>query len=147
MNNAVSETYYVSTDKSKLDINVIHKFLSEEADWSENIPLKLLKKGIKNSFCFGVYNNDKQVGFARLITDYATFAYLADVFILPAHRGKNLGKMLMNKIMEHPELQSLRRISLVTTDAHGLYEKFGFTSPSKPETLMEIFKPDIYKSE
>lgn len=144
-NDFVSETYQISTDKSKLNLEVIHKFLSEEAYWSKNIPFEIVKKSIENSFCFGVYYNNEQIGFARLITDYATYAYLADVFILHKHRGKGLSKMLMSEIINHPELQYLRRISLATSDAHGLYEQFGFKPPSKPGTLMEIYRPDIYQ--
>ena len=146
-NNFVSKNYHISTDRSKLNINVIHKFLSEEAYWSKNIPMDVVKKSIENSFCFGLYYNEEQIGFARLITDYATYAYLADVFILSSHRGKGLGAMLMDEIMNHPELKNLRRISLATSDAHGLYEKFGFGPPERPETLMEIYKPGIYKTE
>ena len=131
-NDQASKDYSVSTDKSKLDIKLIHKFLSEEAYWSKKIPFEIVKKSIENSFCFGVYHGEEQVGFAKLITDYATYAYLADVFITPSHRGKGLSKMLMSEIINHPELQGLRRISLATTDAHGLYEQFGFKSPAKP---------------
>lgn len=146
-NDFVSKAYHISTNKSKLNINTIHKFLSEEAYWCENIPFEVVKKSIENSFCFGVYHDEEQIGFARLVTDYSTYAYLADVFILPSHRGKGLGTMLMEEIINHPELQGLRKISLATSDAHRLYEKFGFGPPEKPETLMEIFNPDIYKTE
>ncbi|OGU35441.1 MAG: GNAT family N-acetyltransferase [Ignavibacteria bacterium GWB2_35_6b] len=135
----------MSTDKSKLNIEVIHKFLSEDSYWSKNIPFEIVKKGIENSLCFGVYFNEEQIGFARMITDYASFAYLADVFILPDHRGKGLSKWLMEEIMNYPDMQGLRRIMLATADAHELYKKFGFVPPSKPERLMEIHKPNVYQ--
>lgn len=140
----VSKAYHISTDKSKLNLHVIHKFLSEDSYWSKNIPIEIVKKGIENSLCFGVYYNDVQIGFARMITDYASFAYLADVFILHDHRGKGLSKWLMKEILDHPDLKDLRRIMLATADAHELYKKFGFTSPAKPERIMEIHKPNVY---
>ncbi|MEQ1677936.1 MAG: GNAT family N-acetyltransferase [Chitinophagaceae bacterium] len=119
--------YIISTDTALLSIEVIHNYLSKESYWAANIPLEVVKKSISNSLCFGVYDNDIQIGFARLVTDKATFAYLADVFIIEEHRKKGLSKWLMEVIQYHPELQGLRRWMLGTRDAHGLYEQFGWT--------------------
>lgn len=135
--------YFVSTDKSKLNINVIHSFLTTSY-WAKGIPRSVVEKSIEHSLCFGVYHGDEQVGFARVISDYTTYAYLADVFILEEHRGNGLSKMLMKEIMAHLQLQSLRRFQLVTKDAHGLYRQFGFTESKFPDRLMEISRPDIY---
>lgn len=134
--------YAISTDKSRLDINVIHGYLSNSY-WAKNRPLKITKLSIKNSLCFGLYFKKKQIGFARVITDYSTFAYLADVFILEEHRGKGLSKWMMNVILEYGEVQNLRRWFLATKDAHGLYEKFGFHSLREPEKIMEMFRKDL----
>ncbi|MBK8549874.1 MAG: GNAT family N-acetyltransferase [Ignavibacteria bacterium] len=134
--------YLISTDKSKLDIKVIHGFLSNSY-WAKNRSLKTSKLTLKNSLCFGLYLKNKQIGFARVITDYATFAYLADVFILEEHSGKGLSKWLMEVILTYSELQNLRRWFLATKDAHGLYEKFGFTSLKEPKKLMEMFRKDL----
>src|SRR5687768_12981270 len=117
--------YVFSTDKSKLDTGYVHDFLSRQSYWAEGIPLSLVEQSIQNSFCFGVYHNHRQVGFARVVTDYATFGYLADVFIDPAYRGKGLSKKLMTFIFSRNELKKLRRIVLATRDAHGLYEQHG----------------------
>ena len=138
--------YCVSTDKSKLDLPLIHTFLSTQAYWSLNIPFTTVKRSIENSFCFGVYQGDRQVGFARVITDFATIAYLGDVFILPEHRGKGLSKLLAGEIMTHPDLQGLRRWILLTSDAHGLYRQFGWKPIAAPDRYMEIANPDIYKT-
>ena len=127
--------YTVNTDQRKLNINVIHTYL-KDAYWSKNIPLKVVSKSIKGSICFGVYQEKKQVGFARIITDSATFAYVADVFILPAYQGNGLGKFLMKSILECPDLQGLRSWSLATKDAHGLYAQFGFEPLAAPEKRM-----------
>lgn len=134
----MTNEYIVSTDKDKLDILMIHQFLSQEAYWCLNIPLEIVQRSIDNSVCFGVYRGDEQVGFARVVTDMATFGYLADVFILPEHRGKGLSKRLMEFIMAYPSLQGLRRIMLVTRDAHGLYKQFGFQPIETPENTMFI---------
>jgi len=136
--------YYISTEKSKLDNKLIHKYLSEESYWAKGIPLSTVMRAIENSMCFGIYIGSKQAGFARVTTDKATFAYLADVFILPPHRGKGLSKMLMEYIIAHPELQGLRRWMLGTADAHGLYAKYGFTPLAKPERMMEKHNADVY---
>ncbi|MEO1261806.1 MAG: GNAT family N-acetyltransferase [Bacteroidota bacterium] len=139
--------YEISTDKNRLQLNIVHKYLSEEAYWCKNIPLKTLEKGIENSCCFGLYFQGQQIGFARVVTDYATFAYLADVFILEPHRGKGLSKWLVQTIMNHPLLQGMRRWVLGTKDAHGLYEKYaGFKPFKEPGRFMEKHFPDIYKN-
>jgi len=134
--------YLISTDKTKLDIKVIHGFLSTSY-WAKNRTLKTTKLTIENSLCFGVYFKDNQIGYARVITDYATFAYLADVFILEEFRGRGLSKWLMEVILQYGEIQDLRRWFLATSDAHKLYEKFGFTSLKEPGKLMEMFRKDL----
>ena len=142
--------YSITTDNSKLDVNLIHQYLSEESYWAKGIPKHIVEKSIANSLCFGLFYNDEQVGFARLITDKATFAYLADVFIIEAYRGKGLGKWLMQVIQSHPDVQNLRRWLLTTKDAHGLYEQAGWTKVPDDYTyrLMMRNDPDVYsKSE
>ncbi|MFD2938211.1 GNAT family N-acetyltransferase [Spirosoma flavum] len=134
----MTNEYTISVDKAKLDLAVIHKFLSQEAYWCKNIPVEIVQRSIENSVCFGVYQGDCQIGFARVVTDLSTFGYLADVFILPEHRGKGLSKQLVAFIMAYPPLQGLRRIMLVTQDAHGLYTQFGFTPIDSPENTMFI---------
>ena len=129
--------YTISTDKSRLDISVIHQFLSKESYWAQNIPVELVQRAINGSLCFGVYLGDEQVGYARVITDEATFAYLSDVFILSEHRGKGLSKRLVETISNWPTLQGLRRWVLATRDAHSLYAQFGFTQLNNPELFMQ----------
>jgi GNAT superfamily N-acetyltransferase len=131
----------VSTDKSLLNIEVIYKYLNEDSYWAQGMPFERLTRAIENSLCFGVYNREQLAGFARVITDKATFAYLCDVFILPGYRGQGLSKWLVQTIVEYPELKGLRRWSLATADAHGLYSQFGFSQITKPENWMEIFTP------
>ena len=141
-NNAfLDKGFNISTDKNLLNFDVIYKYLDQDSYWSKGIPPGRLKLAIENSLCFGVYFNNEQIGFARVITDKATFAYIADVFILPDFRGKSLSKWLIQTIMNHAELQGLRRWSLATADAHGLYSQFGFTEITRPERWMEIFTP------
>ncbi len=135
--------YKISTDQALLDIEAIHTFL-KQTYWSPGIPKETLQRAIKNSLCFGLYEDIKQIGFARAISDFSTFAYLADVFIIEEYRGKKLAKWLMQSIMAHPDLQGLRCWLLRTRDAHGLYKPFGFTSPKRIESYMEITVPDIY---
>ena len=138
--------YLISADPSKLDIAVIHQYLSRESYWAKNIPLQTVERSIANSFCFGVYYHDVQIGFARLVTDKATFAYLADVFVLPEHRGKGLSKWLIETIHVHPDVQGLRRWMLGTKDAHGLYAQFGW-KPIPEEMMsrfMQLHNPDLY---
>lgn len=132
--------FLISTDQNKLQLNVIHNFLSKTY-WAPNISLETVKKSMDNSYCFGVYKNDEQIGFARLITDYATFAYLADVFILEEYRGIGLSKWLMQIILESEGVQGLRGWMLKTKDAHGLYKQFNFNTPTFPERVME-YKPN-----
>ena len=131
--------YLISTDKSKLDIKVIHGYLTNSY-WAKNRPLKISKLTIKNSLCFGLYFKDKQIGYSRVITDYATFAYLADVFILEEFRGKGLSKWMMKIIFDYEDLQNVRRWLLATSDAHGLYEKLGFHALKDPDKMMEMYK-------
>lgn len=140
-----TSAFTVSTDKSKLDPSVIHGFLTESY-WSKGCSMENVLQRIANALCFGVYEGDKQVGFARVITDKVTFAYLADVFILETHRGQGLSKQLMAFIMAHPDLQNLKRWTLATRDAHGLYEQFGFVPFAHPELWMEIMNPNAYTS-
>ena len=127
---------FISADKTLLTPSVIHGFLTD-CYWAKGISLEKVLKRIDNSMCFGVYENGNQVGFARVITDYESFAYLADVFILETHRGKGLSKLLMHDIMAHPDLQNLRRFMLATMDAHGLYTQFGFSLLQNEERWME----------
>ncbi len=136
--------YLVSTDKNKINVDYVHGFLSQSY-WSPGVPVKVVKKAMKGSLCFGVYYKDKQVGYARMVTDKATFAYLADVFIDEDHRGKGLAKWLVETILAYPQLQNLRRILLATKDAHKLYEQCGFTSINNPERYM-VYNPSVYKS-
>lgn len=137
--------YRVSSFREEMDFDVIHSYISNTY-WAEGIPIETFKKALDNSLCFGVFSSEgKQVGFARMITDQATFAYLADVFIDEAHRGKGLSKWLMQEVHDHPSLQGLRRILLATRDAHSLYQQFGYTSLSSPATFMQKWQPDIYK--
>jgi len=127
-----------------MDIDLIHSFLTRSY-WAEGISTEIVRRSIEGALCFGVFENDKQVGFARMITDKATFAYLADVFIIEEYRGRGLSKWLMEVIMSHPELQGLRRMVLVTKDAHGLYKQFGFTSLINVDRWMHILDQDVYK--
>jgi len=138
--------YSISTDKGRLDVALIHGFLTMSY-WAAGVPMEVVKRSIEHSLAFGVFKEDQQVGFARIITDYATFAYLGDVFILEPFRGRGLSKWLMEVIVGHPDLQGLRRWVLLTRDAHGLYRQVGFTEPSRPERYMELHFPDVYKGE
>jgi N-acetylglutamate synthase-like GNAT family acetyltransferase len=137
--------YTIVTDKSRLDINLIHRFLSERSYWAKNIPLDVVRRSIDNSLCFGVFDGQEQMGFGRVITDCATFAYVADVFILEEHRGRGASKQLMRAIMEHSSLKGIRRWHLVTTDAHGLYEQFGFREVETPRKHMERVVRNAYE--
>jgi N-acetylglutamate synthase-like GNAT family acetyltransferase len=138
------DAYGISTDPARLDIALIHRWLSQESYWSRAIPREIVERAIANALNFAIHHErEGQVGYARVITDKATFAYLADVFVLEAHRGKGLSKRLMQAIVDHPDLQGLRRWMLATHDAHGLYAQFGF-KPVVAERLMERVDPDIY---
>jgi GNAT superfamily N-acetyltransferase len=134
----------ISTDPTTFDLALIHRYLSEESYWARGIPRATVDRAIANSLCFAGFLGDRQVAFARMVTDRATFAYLADVFVLPEFRGAGYGKQIVAAVLAHPELQGLRRVMLATRDAHGLYAGFGFGAPTMPETLMEKRDPDIY---
>jgi len=138
--------FYISTDQALLNFEMIYKFLDQDSYWSKGIPPEKLRAALSNSLCFGVYHNQEQVGLARVITDKAIFAYLCDVFILPAYRGNGLSKWLIQTVRAHPDLQGLRRWLLGTADAHGLYAQFGFTVITKPERWMEIITPHAIKN-
>ena len=135
--------YSISTDPGLLDRPLIHAFLSRSY-WAGGIPRETVDRSIENALCFGVYEGTSQVGFARVVTDRATFAYLADVFVLESHRGRGLAVWLMEAIRSHPDLQGLRRWILMTRDAHGLYEKSGFRTIQDPGRCMEIVDRDVY---
>ncbi|HET8841678.1 MAG TPA: GNAT family N-acetyltransferase [Ktedonobacteraceae bacterium] len=138
------DEYIVSTERKLLDLDVIHRFLTE-AYWSPGIPRSTIEQAIEHSLPFGLYHGTRQVGFARVITDYTTFAYIADVFVIEKYQGRGLSKWMMRCVMEHPDLQGLRRWTLFTRDAHGLYEKVGFQTSKTPERLMEQVFPNIYQ--
>ena len=137
-------TVEISTDPSRIDLDFVHGFLSESY-WAPGIPLEVVRRSIENSLPFGAYDGTRQLGFARVISDFATFAYIADVFVAEGHRGAGIGQQLMNAIMAHPQLQNLRRWMLITRDAHRLYEKFGFVRATQPDRVMERRDPDVYK--
>jgi GNAT superfamily N-acetyltransferase len=136
--------YTISTDVARLDIDAIHAYLTRSY-WAEGIPRDLVARSIEGSLCFGLYGGSGQIGFARVITDRATFAYLCDVYVLEEHRGAGLGKWLMEAVVSHPALQGLRRFVLATRDAHGLYAKFGFKPLADPGRSMEIRRPGMYR--
>lgn len=136
------DQYLISTDKTLLKKALIHEFLTESY-WAKGISQNVVEKTIENSLCFGVYKNIEQVGYARVITDYTTFGYIADVFIVESHRKKGLSKWLMRAILDHPDLQGFRRWMLATKDAHSLYEKFGFTALKNPGQFMELHNNDV----
>lgn len=136
--------FRVTTDKSQLDLNAIYAFLATESEWARGIPRLTFDKSVRHSMCFGLLEVNRQVGFARVISDRATIAYLGDVFVLPQYRGRGLAKWLMECISSHPDLQNLRRWILVTEDAHGLYKKYGFTQLAHPDCFMERHKPAVY---
>jgi GNAT superfamily N-acetyltransferase len=137
--------FVISTDAARLDLDVIHGFLADSY-WAKGIPREVVARSIQHSLCFGIYDRDgAQAGFARVITDYATIAYLGDVFVLESHRGRGLGKWMMECVVAHPDLQNLRRWILLTRDAHGLYKQFGFTPVKVPERYMELHNPEAYE--
>ena len=139
------DEYVISTERARLDLNVIHDFLTHSY-WATGISRAIVEQSIEHSLPFGVYHGTRQVGFARVISDYTTFAYIADVFIIEEFRGNGLSKWLVETMTTHPELQGLRRWMLMTRDAHGLYAKAGFSPSKTPERLMERTFPDIYQS-
>ncbi|MGA8314149.1 MAG: GNAT family N-acetyltransferase [Terriglobales bacterium] len=136
--------FVISTDEERLDLEMVHGFLTESY-WAEGISREVVARSIENSLCFGVFCDGKQIGFARVISDFATFAYVGDVFVLESYRGYGLGKWLMECIVGDPRLQGLRRWTLLTRDAHGLYGQFGFTPLKRPERYMELHDPEVYK--
>jgi len=140
------DAYTITTDKSKMDVAAIHDFLSKHSGWSDNIPLATVQTSIEHSLNFGLFHKKQQIGFARVISDYATIAYLGDIYVLESYRGKGLSKQLMEEVMNHPNLQGLRRWILLTSTADWLYEKYGFTKLPKPELYMELFNPNVYKA-
>ena len=144
MNETIEMEFTISTDKELLDIDLVQEFLSKESYWANNRTLEQTKTAIDNSICFGAYQGDRQIGFARVVSDMATFAYLGDVFILDEFRGHGLGKILMKAVLEYPDLQGLRRWVLATRDAHGLYEQFGFSALEFPERWMELPAKNAY---
>ena len=141
----ITENNFIFSDDSNLvDVVAVHRYLSEESYWAKNIPFDTVRRSISNSLCFGIYKDTKQVGFARWVTDKATFAYLCDVYVETAYRGLGLSKKLMSLMMFHPDLQGLRTYTLGTLDAHGLYAQYGFKPLAAPERRMEIVIKDIY---
>ena len=137
--------YEISTDRTRLDIDAIHAYLTRSY-WSPGIPREIVERAAANSLCFGVFESatGAQVGFTRVVTDYATFAYLCDVYVLEEHRGRGLSKWMMSECLAHPALTGARRAMLATRDAHGLYRQFGFADVVRNTNLMEIVRPDIY---
>jgi GNAT superfamily N-acetyltransferase len=140
------DAYRISTDKTEINLPYVHGFLSHSY-WAQNIPADVVRRSVEGSLCFGMYYQQAQIGFARVITDEATFAYLADVFIDEQHRGRGLSKWLMEAILSYPGLQGLRRFLLATRNAHGLYRQFGFTPLTFTDSWMQIHQPDVYKTQ
>ncbi|HZI18190.1 MAG TPA: GNAT family N-acetyltransferase [Pyrinomonadaceae bacterium] len=138
--------YTISTDPARLDLGVVHRFISEESYWGRGRPLETVRRAVKNSLPFGIYRGAETVGFARVVTDYATFAWVADVFVVAGHRGRGLSKWLMEVMLSHPDLQGFRRWLLATKDAHGLYQQFGFKELRRPERFMERPDPQMAES-
>lgn len=136
--------FLITTDRSKMDIQAIHHFLANYSGWSNNIPLDTVRRSVANSLCFGLFHRGKQIGFARVISDYSTIAYLGDVYVLEAFRGRGLSKKLMTEVMDHPDLQGLRRWILLTSTASWLYTKFNFCRLPAPEIYMELYNPGVY---
>jgi GNAT superfamily N-acetyltransferase len=135
----------ISDDKKLLDRALIHGFLSKHSYWAKGVPVEIVNRSIEHSLCLGIYQADRQIGFARVVTDFATFAWLADVFIVEEQRGFGVGKKLVAAVVAHPQLQGLRRFMLGTADAHGLYQQFGFEPLKQVERFMEIHQPNPYK--
>jgi GNAT superfamily N-acetyltransferase len=137
--------FVVSTDRRRFDLNVIHDFLTN-CYWAKGISRETVARSIEHALCFGVYDGSgAQVGFARVVSDFATVAYLGDVFVVETHRGRGLSKFMMESIMQHPALQGLRRWILLTRDAHGLYKQFGFTPLASADRYMELHRPEVYE--
>jgi len=138
--------YVVSTEPGRLDVVAIHNFLAEESYWARGIAREVVERALSNSLCFGLYADERQIGFARVITDYATYGYLNDVYVLAAHRGRGLGKWLLGCVITHPDLTGLRRFGLTTRDGQALYAQFGWTALHYPERHMERLPPDYYQA-
>jgi GNAT superfamily N-acetyltransferase len=136
-------TIEISTDKERLDVAMIHAFLAQDSYWVAGISRANVEKSIRHSLCFGAYTAERQIGFARIVTDCVRFAHLMDVFVLPEYRGRGISKLLMENILSHPELQTIARYTLGTQDAHGLYAQYGFTAPANPERQMELLRPGL----
>jgi GNAT superfamily N-acetyltransferase len=139
--------FEITTDQARFDLDVIHDYLAQESYWAQGIPRPTLEKSVRNSLCFGLFEANRQVGLARVVSDYATIAYLGDVFVLPDYQGRGLAKWLMQCVVAHPDLQNLRRWILVTKDAHGLYRKYGFTQLAQQQNFMELHNPDVYQDQ
>ncbi len=139
----IKDEYSISTDRARLDLQFIYNYLSIESYWAKGLPFERVVAAADHSLNFGVYHGDRSVGYARVVTDFARVAYLADVFIIEGYRGRGLSKWLVGVIMEHPDLRGLKRWMLHTQDAHGLYEQFGWSPPGKPETYLEIYNPNV----
>jgi GNAT superfamily N-acetyltransferase len=140
------DDYVISTDRARLDLNVIHDYLSNSSYWAVGRKLETVKRAVENSLSFGLYERERQIGFARVVTDYATFAWLADVFVLEPYQGRGLGTWLVEVILAHPELQGFRRWTLATKDAHEVYRRFGFSELKRPERWMERRDPNTQES-
>jgi GNAT superfamily N-acetyltransferase len=138
--------YSISTDPARIDLDVVHRFISEESYWGRGRPLEVVRRAVEHSLPFGIYRGAELVGFARVVTDYATFAWVADVFVVAAHRGRGLSKWLLEVMLAHPDLQGFRRWLLATKDAHGLYRQFGFQDLRRPERFMERPDPQMLES-
>ena len=141
------DKFKISTDKNLLNVSAMHAYLSKESYWAKNISEARIKIACENSLCFGVYDAEKQIGLARVITDFAVHAHISDVYILPSYQGQGLGKWLMACVMQHPDLQQLRRWALGTKDAHDLYKQFGFTALNKPDRSMELRNLKVFDEE
>ncbi|MFZ6741666.1 GNAT family N-acetyltransferase [Undibacterium sp. JH2W] len=144
MNATQTGEYWITTDRDKIDIDLVHQFLTTESGWATGISRPVVEESLRNSLCFSIFQQERMVGFCRIITDMATFGNLVDVFVVTDMRGKGLSRLLMQEVMAHPVVSKLRRFTLSTSTAAGLYEKFGFTALSKPENFMEVYKPRIY---
>lgn len=140
----IFDEYLITTNKQKMDVIAIHDFLSNHSGWSNRIPINRVQQSIEHSLNFGLFYKDKQIGFARVISDYATIAYLGDIYVLENYRGRGLSKKLMDAVMTHPQLQGLRRWILLTSTAEWLYKKYGFVNLPKPEIYMELYNPEVY---
>ena len=139
-------TFRISTDRTELDVPLIYRFLSEQSSWAVGIPRGVVERSIENSLCFGGYVEGRQVAFARVVTDFSTFASVVDLFVLPDYRGRGFASRMLETMLDHPSLQKLRRFTVAGSEAHALFEKFGFTAPQHPESLLERYCPNIYVS-